>query len=134
MAKKDSFGKFNDSLAGSMAIPMTYTPIFCLMPLLRGKGVWVFVACIILFVFSILEAYLLYILIGDVSRKAVDQDRLVKAFSCLFVISLLFLAGYMFFFEEAALLWQVLAWLLMVIILFIATYSVCKQYILKKEA
>ena len=133
MIDKEHFKKFNDSLAASMSIPMTYVPIFTFVHGMEGMGIWVFIAFIGLSAFCFFQSFLLYKLIGDVNRSDVDQNRRIIGYITLFVISLLLMIGYMFFFEEAEPMIRWSAWIAMVVILFIAAYSICKQYIMKKE-
>jgi len=128
---KESLKKFNDSLAASMALPMSYAPVFCLFPMIRGAGAYVFVACVLLFVFFYFEAWLLYLLIGDINRHLVNEDRRLRGYFSILALSMILMVGYMLLFEDAVLWLQVLAWTGMVVLLFFATYSVCKSYILK---
>lgn len=130
---KERFRKFNESLAASMAVPMTYAQMFCLFPIMKNMGVWVFLICIFLFALCYLEAYLLYKLIGGVGRTEVDQDRRMRGYFSLFVVSMLLMVGYLFFIEEADPVGRWIAWLLMVLILFVAAYSISKNYILKTK-
>ncbi|MBO7552818.1 MAG: hypothetical protein J6T82_02150 [Bacteroidaceae bacterium] len=133
MRDKESFRKFNDSLAASMSVPMSYVPIFTFVHEMEGMGIWFFIAFIGLSAFCFFQAFLLYKLIGDVNRSDVDQNRRIMGLLSLFVISLLLMIGYMYFFEEAEPLIRWSAWIVMVVILFIAAYSICKQYIMKKD-
>lgn len=132
---KERINKFYYSLACSMAMQMTYVPILTLLHQVHAYGFgMVLLACFLgISIFGLLTAYLLYILIGDVGYMEVDQDRRLRGLFSLFVISMILLALYMFFFEEAEPMIRWSAWIAMVVILFIAAYSICKQYIMKKE-
>lgn len=132
---KERITKFYYSLACSMVMPMTYVPILTLLHQVHAYGFgMVLLACFLgISIFGLLTAYLLYILIGDVGYMEVDQDRRLRGLFSLFVISMILLALYMFFFEEAEPMIRWSAWIAMVVILFIAAYSICKQYIMKKE-
>ena len=132
---KERITKFYYSLACSMATQMTYVPILTLLHQVHAYGFgMVLLACFLgISIFGLLTAYLLYILIGDVGYMEVDQDRRLRGLFSLFVISMILLALYMFFFEEAEPMIRWSAWIAMVVILFIAAYSICKQYIMKKE-
>ncbi|MBQ6039121.1 MAG: hypothetical protein IJL37_10735 [Bacteroidaceae bacterium] len=133
MRDKERFRKFNDSLAASMSIPMTYVPIFTFVHEMEGMGIWFFIAFIGLSAFCFFQSFLLYKFIGDVNRTNVDQNRRIIGYITLFVISFLLMIGYMYFFEEAEPMIRWSAWIVMVVILFIAAYSICKQYIMKNE-
>ena len=132
---KERINKFYYSLACSMAMQMTYVPILTLLHQVHAYGFgMVLLACFLgISIFGLLTAYLLYILIGDVGYMEVDQDRRLRGLFSLFVISMILLALYMFFFEEAEPMIRWSAWIAMVVILFIAAYSICKQYIMKNE-
>lgn len=132
---KERINKFYYSLACSMAMQMTYVPILTLLHQVHAYGFgMVLLACFLgISIFGLLTAYLLYILIGDVGYMEVDQDRRLRGLFSLFVISMILLALYMFFFEEAEPMIRWSAWIAMVVILFIAAYSICKQYIMKKD-
>ena len=116
-----------------MAAPLSYVPVFTFVHQVRGLGLLVFVSFIVLTAFFILAAYLLYKLIGDIGYMEVDQDRRLRGFFSMYVVSLLLMVPYMLFFEEAEPVTRWTAWAVMVIILFIAAYSISKQYIIGKE-
>ncbi len=132
---KVQFKKFYYSLACSMAMQMTYVPILTLLHQVHAYGFgMVLLACFLgISIIGLLTAYLLYMLIGDVGYMEVDQDRRLRGLFSLFVTSMILLALYMYFFEEAEPMIRWCAWIVMVIILFIAAYSICKQYIMKNE-
>ncbi|MDO4185656.1 MAG: hypothetical protein Q4D30_04090 [Bacteroidales bacterium] len=78
-------------------------------------------------------SYLLYKLIGEVGFKDVNEDRRLRGFLCLSVICMLVMAPYMLFFEEKEPLIRWSAWFLMMAFLFFVAYSICKQYIMKRD-
>lgn len=132
---KERITKFYNSLACSMAMWMSYVPVLTLLHQIHDYGFgMVVLACFLgITIIGLLTAYLLYKLIGDVGYMEVDQDRRLRGLFCLFVTSMLLLAFYMYFFEEAEPLIRWSAWIVMVVILFIAAYSICKQYIMKND-
>ena len=132
---KGRFKTFYNSLACSMAMPLIYVPVFTFAHQLHdyGSGV-VILGCFLGFVIlGFLVSYLLYILVGDVDFKEVDQDRRLRGVFSLWAFSMLLMVPYMYFFEEAEPMIRWSAWIAMVVILFIAAYSICKQYIMKNE-
>ena len=132
---KERINKFYNSLACSMAMQMTYVPILTLLHQVHAYGFgMVLLACFLgISIIGLLTAYLLYMLIGDVGYMEIDQDRRLRGLFSLFVTSMILLALYMYFFEEAEPMIRWSAWIAMVVILFIAAYSICKQYIMKNE-
>ena len=132
---KEQFKKLHNSLAFGMVMPITYVPVFTFAHQMHGYGLGItlFSAFVVYFGFYYLMSYLLYKLIGDVGFKDVDEDRRLRGFFCLFVISMLVMAPYMLFFEEKVPLIRWSAWFLMVAFLFFVAYSICKQYIMKQD-
>ena len=131
---KVQFKKFYNSLAFGMAMPMTYVPVFTFAEQLHDSGLgMMLLGCLLGFlILGFLATYLLFILIGDVGFKEVDQDRMLRGVFSLWAFSMLLMVA-MYFFEEAEPMIRWSAWIAMVVILFIAAYSICKQYIMKKE-
>lgn len=132
---KEFFKKFHNSLAFTMGFHSMYVPCFTFAHQMRdyGLGVMLLSATICFIVFSYFISYLLYKLIGDIGFKDVNEDRRLRGFFSLFIISMLVMAPYMLFFEEKEPLIRWSAWLLMVIFLFFVAYSICKQYIMKRD-
>lgn len=132
---KESINKFFNSLAFGMAMPMTYVPVFTFAEQLHDSGLgMMLLGCLLGFlILGFLATYLLFILIGDVGFKEVDQDRRLRGVFSMWAFAMLLMIPYMFFFEEAEPMIRWSAWIAMVVILFIAAYSICKQYIMKKE-
>ena len=132
---KERINKFFNSLAFGMAMPMTYVPVFTFAEQLHDYGFgMVLLGCILGFmILGFLATYLLFRLIGDVGFKEVNQDRRLRGVFSLWAFSMLLMVAYMYFFEEAEPMIRWCAWIVMVVILFIAAYSICKQYIMKKE-
>ncbi len=132
---KDRFKKFYNSLACSMAMPLIYVPVFTFVHQLHDSGFgMVILGCLLGFtILGFLVSYLLYVLVGDVGFKEVDQDRRLRGVFSLWAFSMLLMVPYMYFFEEAEPMIRWCAWIVMVIILFIAAYSICKQYIMKNK-
>lgn len=132
---KERINKFFNSLAFGMAMPMTYVPVFTFVHQLHDSGFgMVILGCLLGFtILGFLVSYLLYVLVGDVGFKEVDQDRRLRGVFSLWAFSMLLMVPYMYFFEEAEPVIRWSAWIVMVIILFIAAYSICKQYIMKNK-
>ena len=100
---KERFKKFYNSLAFNMTAPLTYAPIYTFMHQFHdyGFGVVLLAGLIGFTAFYFSMSYLLFKLIGDVSYLEVDQDRRLRGFFSLFVVSILLMAVYDLFFEEA---------------------------------
>ena len=118
-----------------MAMPMIYVPVFTFAHQLHDYGLgMMLLGCFLGFmILGFILSHLLYVLVGDVGFKEVDQDRRLRGVFSLGAFSMLLMVPYMYFFEEAEPMIRLSAWIVMVVILFIAAYSICKQYIMKKE-
>ena len=132
---KERITKFHNSLAFLMGAQLMYVPVFTLVHQFHkyGLGMVLFVGLLGFGVFCYLSSYLLYLLLGNVGYMEVNQGRKIKGYFSLLLISLLLMAIYGFFFVEAEPLIRWSAWIGMVVILFIAAYSICKQYIMKND-
>lgn len=132
---KERITKFYNSLAFGMAMPMIYVPVYTFALQLHDSGLgMMLLGCLLGFlILGFLATYLLFRLIGNVGFKEVDQDRRLRGVFSLWVFSMLLMVPYMYFFEEAEPLIRWSAWIVMVVILFIAAYSICKQYIMKND-
>ena len=122
--------KFVNSLAFSMGTSMMYVPGYCVMHAVRSEwGIWMGVVMFV--AICLVSSYLLYLLIGDVHYKEVDEDKRIKGIGSMGALGLLLLAGGLYV-EEYHPQWQWVAIGAILVILFIAAYSISKNYILKK--
>ena len=133
---KEHLKKFGNSLALSMGAVMMYALCPCILHAMmktgRGQGQVLVYYVIVMIVLALFLSYLLFLLIGDVNYKEVDTDRRIKGIGSLAVIELLLYTSEYFVVDKYP-EWEWMAIGTVILILFVAGYSICKQYIMKNE-
>ena len=129
---KEHLKKFGNSLALSMGSVMMYVPCLCIFNAMKKSG-WGLVSYVmVMIVLALLLSYVLFLLIGDVSYKEVDTDRRIKGIASLAVLGLvLYVIEYFVVDSFPEFDWMAIG--TVILILFVAGYSICKQYIMKNE-